>query len=314
MHDFSSMEQIYKYFLDLAMNFAPLLLTDMIQKVMDVFFWQRESHGHHEQESYYGDRDTETLVKMMEELATSIRQENQKLALEDKSSVTKRPAPLTGGCRIEGYMRAKMVPGNLIISSGAHSFDASRMNMSHVIRHLSFSKTVSPQVLSDVKRLIPFLGRNHDKLNDQSFINHQDVDANVTIKYHETKQREIDHQIREHHLHQANRVWDNFNLIFFSWTGYNFWWGWSATQTSVNGDTWAPAVEQAIGKLLNGFIVTNSQDTRSLRKCAKKARYNYFLTVINRVELRGKFLSKITTGGGLLHLIEEYRTCWRFSP
>ncbi|XP_039028492.1 protein disulfide isomerase-like 5-4 [Hibiscus syriacus] len=146
----------------------------------------RESHGHHEHESYYGDRDTETLVKMMEELATSIPQENQKLALEDKSSVTKRPAPLTGGCRIEGYVRAKKVPGNLIISarSGAHSFDASRMNMSHVIRHLSFGKTVSPQVLSDVKRLIPFLGRSHDKLNDQSFINHRDVDANVTIEHY----------------------------------------------------------------------------------------------------------------------------------
>ncbi|KAE8660094.1 putative Early nodulin-like protein 9 [Hibiscus syriacus] len=65
----------------------------------------RESHGHHEHKSYYGDRDTETLVKM------------------------------TGGCRIEGYVHAKKVPGNLIISarSGAHSFDASRMNMSHLL-------------------------------------------------------------------------------------------------------------------------------------------------------------------------------------
>ena len=75
------------------------------------------------------------------------------------------------------------VPGNLIISarSGAHSFDASQMNMSHVIGHLSFGKTISPRVLSDVKRLIPYLGRSHDKLNGRSFINHRDLDANVTV-------------------------------------------------------------------------------------------------------------------------------------
>ncbi|KAE8714901.1 hypothetical protein F3Y22_tig00110187pilonHSYRG00224 [Hibiscus syriacus] len=128
-------------------------------------------------------------------------------------SAGERSEPLTGGCRIEGYVRAKKVPGNLIISarSGANSFDATGMNMSHVIHHLSFSKTVSP-----------------------------------LIKYHETKHREIDHQIRELHLHQANRV-DN------------------------------PTV----------FNV---------------------LVDVGRAER-----SKITTGEGLLHLIEEYRTCWRFS-
>ena len=38
---------------------------------------------------------------------------SQKLALEDKHNNTaeaaKRPAPLTGGCRIEGYVRVKKV-------------------------------------------------------------------------------------------------------------------------------------------------------------------------------------------------------------
>ncbi|XWS51923.1 hypothetical protein CRYUN_Cryun11dG0023600 [Craigia yunnanensis] len=146
----------------------------------------REDHGHHEHESYYGDRDTETLVKTMEELVAPIPLENQRLALEDKSNATKRPAPLTGGCRIEGYVRVKKVPGNLIISarSGAHSFDASQMNMSHIISHLSFGKTISPRVLSDVKRLIPYLGRSHDRLNGRSFINHRGLDANVTIEHY----------------------------------------------------------------------------------------------------------------------------------
>ncbi|XVE50563.1 hypothetical protein DITRI_Ditri01bG0172700 [Diplodiscus trichospermus] len=146
----------------------------------------REDHGHHDHESYYGDRDTESLVKMMESLVAPIPLENQRLALEDKSNATKRPAPLTGGCRIEGYVRVKKVPGSLIISahSGAHSFDASQMNMSHVINHLSFGKTISPRVLTDVKRLIPYLGRSHDRLNGRSFINHRVLDANVTIEHY----------------------------------------------------------------------------------------------------------------------------------
>ncbi|XVF77603.1 hypothetical protein PTKIN_Ptkin14bG0059200 [Pterospermum kingtungense] len=146
----------------------------------------REDHGHHEHESYYGDRDTETLVETMEGLVASIPTEKRKLALEDISNAIKRPAPLTGGCRIEGYVRVKKVPGNLVISarSEAHSFDASQMNMSHVISHLSFGKTISPQVLSDVKRLLPYLGRSHDKLNGRSFINHKDLNANVTIEHY----------------------------------------------------------------------------------------------------------------------------------
>ncbi|KAE8675218.1 Protein disulfide isomerase-like 5-4 [Hibiscus syriacus] len=127
----------------------------------------REDHGHHEHESYYGDRDTETLA--MEDLVASVPQENQRLALEDKSNLTKLPAPMTGGCRIEGYVCVKKifltfsmyledlwrlyphilhwmgVPGDLIISarSRVHSFDSSKMNMSYVISHLS-SVEISP--------------------------------------------------------------------------------------------------------------------------------------------------------------------------
>ncbi|XP_031261995.1 protein disulfide-isomerase 5-3-like [Pistacia vera] len=151
----------------------------------------REDHGHHEHESYYGDRDTDSLVKTMEELVASIpREGSQKLALEDKSKNSaenaKRPAPKAGGCRIEGYVRVKKVPGNLIISarSGAHSFDTSQMNLSHVITHLSFGRILSPKVMSDVQRLIPYLGRSHDRLNGRSFINTRDFGANVTIEHY----------------------------------------------------------------------------------------------------------------------------------
>ncbi|KAJ4848492.1 Protein disulfide-isomerase 5-3 [Turnera subulata] len=150
----------------------------------------RDEHGHHDHESYYGDRDTESLVKTMEGLVASIPVESQRLALENKSEnqndSSKRPAPRAGGCRIEGYVRVKKVPGNLIVSarSGAHSFDSAQMNMSHVISHLSFGMKISPRAMSDVKRLLPYLGRSHDKLNGRSFINHHGIGANVTIEHY----------------------------------------------------------------------------------------------------------------------------------
>ncbi|KAI4333822.1 hypothetical protein L6164_018583 [Bauhinia variegata] len=149
----------------------------------------REDHGHHDHDSYYGDRDTDSLVKFMEDLVTSLPTVSRKLALGDKSNGTesaKRPAPTSSGCRIEGYVRVKKVPGNLIISalSDAHSFDASQMNMSHVISNLSFGRKISPRVMSDVKRLIPYLGSSHDRLNGRSFINDRDLGANVTIEHY----------------------------------------------------------------------------------------------------------------------------------
>nr|ACJ84858.1 unknown [Medicago truncatula]AFK38683.1 unknown [Medicago truncatula] len=143
-------------------------------------------HGHHEHESYYGDRDTESLVKTMETLVASLPTGSQHLALEDKSNGTKRPAPSTGGCRVEGYVRVKKVPGSLVVSarSDAHSFDASQMNMSHVINHLSFGKKVTPRAMIDVKHWIPYLGINHDRLNGRSFVNTRDLEGNVTIEHY----------------------------------------------------------------------------------------------------------------------------------
>lgn len=147
----------------------------------------KNDHGHHDHESYYGDRDTDSLVTTMENLVASIALESQRLALEDKSDDAKRPAPVTGGCRIEGFVRVKKVPGNLVISarSGAHSFDASQMNMSHVISHLSFGKKISPRVMSDIKRVLPYIGGSHDKLNGQDYVIHSgDSSANITIEHY----------------------------------------------------------------------------------------------------------------------------------
>ncbi|KAL0443414.1 UNVERIFIED_CONTAM: protein disulfide isomerase-like 5-4 [Sesamum latifolium] len=140
----------------------------------------REDHGHHDHESYYGDRDTDSLVKTMEELVAPISLQSQSASGSppaDMKDDSKRPAPLAGGCRIEGFVRVKKVPGNLIISarSASHSFDATQMNMSHI----------TPRVMSDVKRLLPHLGGSHDRLNGLSYIsNPSDSNANVTIEHY----------------------------------------------------------------------------------------------------------------------------------
>ncbi|CAH9083536.1 unnamed protein product [Cuscuta europaea] len=149
----------------------------------------RDDHGHHNHESYYGDRDTNSLVTTMEELVAPISLESKS---SDSKSVnvtegTKRPAPATGGCRLEGFVRVKKVPGNLVISarSAAHSFDASQMNMSHVISRFSFGKMLTPRVASDVKRLIPYLGQSYDKLSGNAYItNPKESSENVTIEHY----------------------------------------------------------------------------------------------------------------------------------
>lgn len=150
----------------------------------------RDDHGHHDHESYYGDRDTDSLVKMMEDLVAPIKLESQMITSDNSSTKLatglRRPAPVTGGCRLEGFIRVKKVPGNLVISarSAAHSFDASQMNMSHIISRFSFGKTITPKVMSDIKLLLPHLGESHDRLNGKSYItNPRDSTENVTIEH-----------------------------------------------------------------------------------------------------------------------------------
>uniref|UniRef100_A0A9I9DEZ5 RecF/RecN/SMC N-terminal domain-containing protein n=1 Tax=Cucumis melo TaxID=3656 RepID=A0A9I9DEZ5_CUCME len=56
---------------------------------------------------------------------------------------------------------------------------------------------------------------------------------------------------------------------------------WQQLSTNlVNGDMWAPAVEIAIGRLLNAFIVTDHQDSLLLRRCANEANYRQLPIVI----------------------------------
>lgn len=45
----------------------------------------------------------------METIVAAIPRDSHVPALEDKSNHSKRPAPLTSGCRIEGFVRVKKV-------------------------------------------------------------------------------------------------------------------------------------------------------------------------------------------------------------
>ncbi|KAL7001725.1 Structural maintenance of chromosomes protein 6B [Sarracenia purpurea var. burkii] len=51
-------------------------------------------------------------------------------------------------------------------------------------------------------------------------------------------------------------------------------------QSLVDGDMWAVAVESAVGKLLNAFIVTDHRDSILLRGCAREAGYNHLQIII----------------------------------
>lgn len=53
-----------------------------------------------------------------------------------------------------------------------------------------------------------------------------------------------------------------------------------ARLTLTRGDIWACAVENAVGGLLNAFIVTNVKDSHLLRSCARQARYDNLRIII----------------------------------
>ncbi|KAG6659254.1 structural maintenance of chromosomes protein 6B-like isoform X1 [Carya illinoinensis] len=106
----------------------------------------------------------------------------------------------------------------------------------------------------------------------------------------EKRRREIAHSIRELHQHQTNKITafggdrvinllraierhqQRFKKPPVGPVG--------AHLTLINGDTWARAVENAIGRLFNAFIVTNHKDALVLRGCAREANYNHLQILI----------------------------------
>ncbi|XP_071730210.1 protein disulfide isomerase-like 5-4 [Rutidosis leptorrhynchoides] len=170
-----------------------------------------DPRGIHIHETYYGDRDTDTLVMKFDNMVTSLGVDSAKHSTFRTSDYTKvKPAPPQEGCRIEGFVWVKKVPGNLIISatSRSHSFDASLLNMSHVISFFSFGSSVTPMMMSDIKRLGPYLGAGHNRLNGQAYMTRLEDRANVTIEHYlqvvKTEVKGLSYQMIENYEYTAH--------------------------------------------------------------------------------------------------------------
>lgn len=110
------------------------------------------------------------------------------------------------------------------------------------------------------------------------------------IEENDKKDRDIRSRIRELQLHQSNKVTAfgggrvmgllevierqhrKFNRAPIGPIG--------AHVTLVDGDKWGTAIESAIGKMLNAFIVTDHKDSLLLRACAREANYNNLQIII----------------------------------
>ncbi|XP_010423182.1 PREDICTED: structural maintenance of chromosomes protein 6A [Camelina sativa] len=110
------------------------------------------------------------------------------------------------------------------------------------------------------------------------------------IRDHEKKQRSINTQINDLKKHQTNKVTafggDRvINLLRAIERHHRRFkkppiGPIGAHVTLVNGNRWASAVEQALGNLLNAFIVTDHKDLVTLRDCGKEANYNNLKIII----------------------------------
>eukprot|EP00249_Psilotum_nudum_P012448 c23791_g1_i1 orf=177-1622(+) len=135
-----------------------------------------DDRGRHDHESYYGDRDTNSLIAAMEALVTPVSRLSLDGISQAVNRTVKRPAPRTGGCRIEGFVRVKKVPGNLIISarSAAHSFDPQTLNMTHFVTKFTFGKRLSMPMVKEWLRLFNYVEKRTDRLDGQIYVSEEE--------------------------------------------------------------------------------------------------------------------------------------------
>ncbi|CAB4301657.1 unnamed protein product [Prunus armeniaca] len=115
-------------------------------------------------------------------------------------------------------------------------------------------------------------------------------EINEMIQNYDKKHREISNTIRELQRNQTNKVtaFGGDRVISLLRTIERYHQRFQsppigpigAHLTLNNGDVWALAVEHAIGRLLNAFIVTNHKDSLLLRTCAREANYSDLQIII----------------------------------
>ncbi|KAI4323824.1 hypothetical protein L6164_023401 [Bauhinia variegata] len=140
------------------------------------------------------------------------------------------------------------------------------------------------------------------------------------IEEHEKRHRECLHHIRELQQHQTNKViafggervmnllriierrHQRFKRPPIGPIGSHL--------NLVNGDKWAVAVEHAIGKMLNSFIVTDHKDSLLLRECAREAHYGHLQIIIYdfsrpRLIIPQHMLPQTTEGPSVLSVLHS---------
>lgn len=110
------------------------------------------------------------------------------------------------------------------------------------------------------------------------------------IESWERKHREINSQIRDLRLNQTNKVTafggSRVTNLLQAIERHHYRFKRppigpiGAHVSLVQGNFWAAAVENAVGKLLNAFIVTDHKDHVLLRGCAREANYNHLQIII----------------------------------
>ncbi|PSS33185.1 Structural maintenance of chromosomes protein like [Actinidia chinensis var. chinensis] len=127
-------------------------------------------------------------------------------------------------------------------------------------------------------------------LESLSIRKHEVENISREVEDNEKKHREISSQIRDLRLHQTNKVtaFGGFrvtNLLQAIERHHHRFkrppiGPIGAHLSLIHGDMWAVAVESAINKLLNAFIVTDHRDSVLLRGCAREVGYNHLQIII----------------------------------
>uniref|UniRef100_A0A1J3I1T9 Structural maintenance of chromosomes protein 6 n=1 Tax=Noccaea caerulescens TaxID=107243 RepID=A0A1J3I1T9_NOCCA len=147
------------------------------------------------------------------------------------------------------------------------------------------------QEVEKVENLLFRLKEEENSLMDKVSAGRRELEhIEDMIRDHQKKQRFINSNINDLKKHQTNKVTafggdKVINLLRAIERHHNRFrkppiGPIGSHVTLVNGNKWASAVEQALGNLLNAFIVTDHKDSLTLRGCANEAGYRNLKIII----------------------------------
>eukprot|EP00164_Ancoracysta_twista_P002154 GFYU01002843.1.p1 GENE.GFYU01002843.1~~GFYU01002843.1.p1 ORF type:complete len:476 (+),score=158.73 GFYU01002843.1:50-1477(+) len=145
---------------------------------------QKPKPGGHMHDDYHGDRSKDHFIKWIDHLVEergvwSPPPEQPKA--EAVNGVTEKVIAGPEGCRVEGHVVVKRVPGNFHIAShgSKQSLDPAMLNLSHKVNHLSFGEPLSQ---GDKNALPSGEYEKMNRISGQLFSNNDQ--ANITIEHY----------------------------------------------------------------------------------------------------------------------------------